>query len=300
MTWPPSPPSSPLSEIRWRVRTGAAVRHFSHGLVVQGRRPGILDLSVCMLTGAGSLGLLPLPSQRIQGADDSAQASSTLTRGRMGGLDLLGPLAAACTSEGIRRDTGIVSWLYWPNLVTIDGRLVATTSVSASSSSSSPSSSGSEQKEEQGGGGYRLVFKVSVNCFGGEPNRPSPLGTAATTALAPALPSTSIREELGVEIDMRLLRDKILHALTWYQAEWERGMYRKLVDRIQPTIPWLGRKVRVETTRSQDFLVGRAERLDDTGSLVLAGVERRWGGSSDHGPTETLSPGDVELVRVAD
>jgi biotin-(acetyl-CoA carboxylase) ligase len=118
-------------------------------------------------------------------------------------------------------------------------------------------------------------------------------------AAAPALTPTSIREELGVEIDMRLLRDKILHALTWYQAEWERGMYRKLVERIQPTIPWLGRKVRVET-RSHDVLVGRAERLDDTGSLVLAGVERPRRDLGDNGPTETLSPGDVELVRVAD
>jgi hypothetical protein len=262
-----------------------------------------------MLTGGGrgSPGPLPLPSQGAQGSADGAQASSTTTpaRGLVGGLSLLVPLVAACTSEGIRRDTGIVSWLYWPNLVTIDGRLVATTSVSASSQASSSSSgSGQQQKEGEGKGEhgrYELVFKVSVNCFGGEPHRPSPLAT--TAAAARALPSTSILDALGVEIDMRLLRDKILHALTWYQAEWERGMHRKLVDRIQPTIPWLGRKVRVETTGSHDVLVGRAERLDDTGSLVLAGVERRWGRSSDHDDedqTETLSPGDVELVRVAD
>ena len=89
--------------VDWRVRRGSAVQELlCTGLVVQGEGPGMLDLSVCRLASGRSLE----------------------------GFGLLGPLAAACTSEGIRRDTGIVSWLHWPNLVTIDGRVVAKTSLS--------------------------------------------------------------------------------------------------------------------------------------------------------------------------
>ena len=69
----------------WRVREGGSDLRFSDRLVVQGRRAGVLDLSVCLLA-------------------DVKEAP-----GRFG---LLRPLVAASTSEGIRRDTGIVSWLH--------------------------------------------------------------------------------------------------------------------------------------------------------------------------------------------
>lgn len=182
---------------------------------------------------------------------------------------LLGPLAAACASEGIRRDTGIVSWLHWPNLVTIDGRVVAKTSFSVST----PPGSGTKA---------HIVFGVSVNCFARGP-----------TSFPSGLPSTSILEALGVEIDLDLLRDKILHALNWYLAEWERGMSKKLVERIQPTIAWLGHDVEVRTAAGR-VLEGRARGLDDSGSLVL---EERVGKGSRR--TRALTPEAVELVRLA-
>ena len=204
----------------WRVRRRSAVRRFSDRLVVQGRRAGLLDLSVCLLA---------------------------TSQGDPRRLGLLGTLAAACTSEGIRRDTGIISWLHWPYLVTIDGRVVATTSRSLAA--------------PQGPDGKaKVVLRICVNCSAGSPGEfPS------------ALPSTSILEALGVEIDVDLLRDKVLHALDWYFAEWERGMHRKLVERIEPTISWLGGDVNVRTTDAK-VIVGRAKGLDDEGSLLL---ERR-------------------------
>jgi biotin-(acetyl-CoA carboxylase) ligase len=199
----------------WRVRKGSGLRSFSDGLVIQGRRRGVLDLSVCRLATGGS----------------APEA-----------LQLLRPLAAACTSEGIRRDTGVVSWLYWPNLVTVDGRVVATTSVSVSPLP------GSEAK--------RVVFGVSVSCSRTEP------------AFSPQLPATSILGVLGARIDPDLLRDKVLHALDWYFAEWERGMHRKLARRMEPTVAWLGHDVEVRTADAK-VLKGRADGLDDQGSLLL-------------------------------
>jgi biotin-(acetyl-CoA carboxylase) ligase len=230
-----------LVDSDWRVRRRSGIRRFSEGLVVQGGRPGVLDLTACRCT--------------------SARASPE-------GLHLLGLLAAACTSEGIRRDTGIVSWLHWPNLVTIEGRAVAKTSLSVSSP---PESDGKAQ----------IVFGISVSCF-----------ADAATAFPSGLPTTSILDVLGVEIDVDLLRDKILHALSWYYAEWERGMHRKLVDRMQPTIAWLGHEVEVRMADAK-VLKGMAVGLDESGSLLL---EQR--GKRGSKKTRTVPPEGVELVRA--
>jgi len=214
-------------------------------LVVQGRRAGLLELSVCLLA-------------------DRQEAS--------GGLGLLRALVAASTSEGIRRDTGIISWLHWPDLVTIDGRVVATTRLSPA-------------PRPESGRKTIVVARISVNCFAPRSGEFSSL----------ALPSTSIRNALGVEIDVDLLRDKVLHALNWYHAEWERGMRRKLVERIRPTIAWLGRDVEVKMADGR-ALKGRAAGLDDEGSLLLE--QKNRGGRST---SLKIRPENVNLVRaVAD
>jgi BirA family transcriptional regulator, biotin operon repressor / biotin---[acetyl-CoA-carboxylase] ligase len=206
-----------LADFHWRVRRASASGRFSDGLVVQGGTSGLLHLWACR----ASASQVPPPD-----------------------FALLGPLAAACASEGVRRDTGIISWLHWPNLVTIDGRVVARTSLSLTQ----PTEPGSK---------VGVVFGVLVNCFGKRP-----------ASFPRELPATSILGALGVEIDVDLLRDKVLHALDWYFAEWERGMHGKLVERMEPTISWLGSDVRVRTTDGK-VLTGKAVGLDDRGSLLL-------------------------------
>lgn len=175
----------------------------------------------------------------------------------------LEPVVAACVSEGIRRDTGIISWLHWPDLVTIGGRAVAASSVSAC---------------EQARGDLGLIFSISVDCFSG-----SPLNSSG------GLPSTSIRDSLGVEVDLGLLRQKILHAVDWYYAEWEAGRLERLVQRIAPTVSWLGGEVEVRLAGGA-VLHGTASGLDGRGSLLLK-VQDRAGGR-----VVILRPKDVELV----
>jgi biotin-(acetyl-CoA carboxylase) ligase len=234
--------------VDWRVRKGPGVRSFSEGLVVQGRRRGVLDLSACLLAGE--------------------QASPAA-------LGLLGPLVAASTSEGIRKDTGIVSWLYWPNLVTIDDRVVAKTRTLLS-----PAPPGSDGGDARGA--TQILVEISVDCFASSSAFPSF-----------ALPSTSILEVLGVEIDVDLLRDKVLHALEWYHAEWERGMHQKLAERMRPTVAWFGRSVEV-TMAGRPPLRGEAKGLDDVGSLLL----EQHGGKGRRPRTIAVRPEGVELVRV--
>lgn len=228
-----------MAEFLWRVRRGSALTHFSDGLVVQGGPRGLLFLSACRTAGR------------------------SVSPGAFG---LLGPLAAACASEGIRRDTGIISWLHWPDLVTIDGRVVSKTSLSVTPLAEP------DQKAQ-------VVFGVTVNCFASRP-----------TSFPSVLPASSILDALGVEIDLNLLRDKILHALDWYFAEWERGVHRKLVDRIRPTIAWLGHDVEVRMADSR-VLKGTAEGLDDEGALLLA---QRAGRESKK--TVALPPESVAFV----
>ncbi len=184
-------------------------------------------------------------------------------------LGLLVPLVAACASEGIRRDTGVVSWLHWPNLVTFEGRALAEASLSVS-------------PPRKQGGDLELVFGISVNCFAdiqhGPPSK---------------LRETSILQVLGVEVDPGMLRDRILQALDWYYAEWERGAYQKLVERMRPTVAWLGRDVEVRGSEGR-VLRGRALGLDERGSLLLdprRGVAKR--------SALALRPESVELVREA-
>ena len=228
--------------VDWRVRKGPAPRRFSDGLVVQGARRGFLDLS-----------------------------ASRLARGHasLEALGFLRPLAAACASEGIRRDTGIISWLYWPDLVTIDGRVVAKSTLSLAPSDGQ-------------GGSTQVTMALSVNCSS---KKPEPFPSVQ-------LQSTSILEALGVGVDLDLLRDKTLHALNWYYAEWERGMNLKLAARIRPTIVWLGRDVEVRIAGGR-VLRGNAKGLDDQGSLLL---ERREG--RGRGRTTAIRPDNVEFVKA--
>lgn len=185
-------------------------------------------------------------------------------------MGLLTPVAAASASEGIRRDTGAVSWFHWPNLVTLGGRVVARTSLSIG-------------EPRSPGRGLRLTFRVSVNCSADVPaDSDSELG------------ETSIRDVLGVEIDRDMLRDKVLHALDWYYAEWQRGAHQKLADRIEPTIPWLGREVEVATVGGE-VLRGTARGLDRSGSLLLEEGVRRGAAR-----TRALSPHGVRLVLEAE
>jgi len=231
-----------LTRIAWH-----ASKHFKFGLasnfmVIQHEQvPGRLDLAVCTVPA------VPLSLRNVR---------------------LLGPVSAACASEGIRRDTGIISWLHWPNLVTIDGLVVAKTSLSWA---------GPPESE----GRARVMFGISVNCF-----------ADVLTAFPTGLPATSILEALRVEIDVDLLRDKILHALDWYYAEWERGMHLKLVERMQPTIAWLGLVVEVSTSDGQ-VLRGRAKGLDELGSLLLEQLDGRA-----RQKTRTIPADTVELVRA--
>jgi biotin-(acetyl-CoA carboxylase) ligase len=135
-------------------------------------------------------------------------------------------------SEGIRKDTGIISWIRWPNVVSIEGRTVASCYASKVSSK-----------------GNLVHFELAVN-----------------TSRRPAEGQVSLSDLLGVEVEHELLLEKILDSLSWMHSGWTKDMHPQILKRIKSMTETLGSRVSVgEGARLQ---VGVAVDIDDLGRLV--------------------------------
>lgn len=147
---------------------------------------------------------------------------------------LLGLFAAFSASEGIRKDTGIISWVHWPSTVTIEGKRVASTSAAVTKSSGSTWTA--------------LDFQVNLlhNELAG---------------------STSLYDELGVEVDRTLLLDKILESLSWMHFGWSTGTHPHILRRVTSMTETLGSKVSVQKAGRRAS--GSAVEIDSLGGLVV-------------------------------
>ena len=143
-------------------------------------------------------------------------------------------VAAFSASEGIRKDTGIISWVEWPGKVTIDGRTVGESSASV---------------EERGDGKQKLAkmsFRVNL------------LHTNQRD-------STSLYDCLGVEVDRELLLEKILESLSWMQFGWANGMHSQLLRRVRSMTETIGRNVSVRVNQGREQ--GKVVEVDQFGRL---------------------------------
>ncbi len=113
-------------------------------------------------------------------------------------LPLLAPVATFCASEGIRKDTGIITWIRWPAEVVTAAKVVATTSIALSGTDADWAV---------------LTFCVNLR-------RVQRAG------------STSLEELLGVAVDSDMLMSKILDSLTWMHSGWVKEMYPQLLTRV--------------------------------------------------------------------
>jgi biotin-(acetyl-CoA carboxylase) ligase len=146
----------------------------------------------------------------------------------------LGLVAAFSASEGIRKDTGVISWVRWPNSVAIEGKNVATTSA----------------RVTRGKESTRVVLDFTVNV-----SRPTNEGT------------TSLLEVIGVEVDRKILLDKILESLAWMHAGWVNGMHPQVLRRVKSMTETLGSVVSV--SRDGERVAGLATDIDAKGRLVV-------------------------------
>lgn len=156
---------------------------------------------------------------------------------------VLGLVAAFSASEGIRKDTGIISWVEWPDMVTIGGKVVGRTSARVRDAPKSGA---------EGDGATRVAeITISVNL--------SPSKERAG--------ETSLLECIGVEVDSTMLLEKILDSLSWMQFGWINGMHDRLLGRVGSMTETLGRTITVRTSEDGSRVEGVALGLDARGRL---------------------------------
>jgi biotin-(acetyl-CoA carboxylase) ligase len=154
---------------------------------------------------------------------------------------LLGLVAAFSASEGIRKDTGIISWVHWPNVVAIDGKIVATTAAAVTSVADVR--------------WVQLDFRVHLSNDD-------------------LKDSTSLSRLLGVELDANLLFEKVLESLSWMHFGWANGMQAQIIRRVKSMTETIGTDVSAQ--KGGKRVAGSAADIDPLGRLVvrLAGGEK--------------------------
>ncbi len=144
---------------------------------------------------------------------------------------LLGLIAAFSVSEGVRKDTGIISWVRWPNLVTIDGKTVGATSASVTRTGDR--------------GRADLVFSVNISA-------------------AEGVGETSLLDEIGVDVDRDLLMEKVLESLSWMQAGWSNDMHYQILRRVRSMTETIGSAVVLKSGAR-----GVVKEMDAKGRLIV-------------------------------
>ena len=150
--------------------------------------------------------------------------------------ELLRLIIAFSTSEGIRKDTGVITWLRWPDRVVVGRRVVATTSTTGSSATHP-----------------RWVVLTSN------------IRTGRTDGGDDG--STSLLDVLGVEVDPGLLVERVLESLSLMYYGWTRGMNDHIVARYRSMLDTIGRRVQIDDHERLRF--GSARDVDEAGNLIV-------------------------------
>jgi biotin-(acetyl-CoA carboxylase) ligase len=184
------------------------------------------------------LALLGEPEGTVVAQKDTNAAivefSTILRPGPSSQVGLLRMVTAFCTSEGIRKDTGIITWIRWPDTVIAGSAVIATTDVVF------------EPRSDPGW----AVLTARIN------NGAVKEGGA-----------TSLYDVLGTKVDDQLLMEKVLESLAWMYYGFSRGMHPHIMKRVRSMVETVGR--RVEITRDGRSVEGIVKDVDDEGRLVV-------------------------------
>jgi BirA family biotin operon repressor/biotin-[acetyl-CoA-carboxylase] ligase len=184
-----------------------------------------------MAAGGAQEGTVIQGGMPIQGA----LRLSVVLRPRSGlQLGLLALIATFCASEGIRKDTGIITWIRWPDEIVAGAEVVATTSMVPGGAEDAPWAV--------------LNFRI---------NRGHPLTPG----------QTSLDDLLGVSVDQDMLVAKILDSLSWMHSGWVKEMYPQILARITSMLENVG--ARVVVSHDGKAVPGIARGVDEKGRLIV-------------------------------
>jgi biotin-(acetyl-CoA carboxylase) ligase len=167
--------------------------------------------------------------------------ASAVVRTRGMSVLALSLITAFSVSEGIRKDTGIISWVRWPDRVVIGAATVGR---------------GGASLVSQGRGGRsigeRAILEMSVNRLR------SRMSSAAVT---------SLEKELGAKVDEQMLLGKMLESLSWMHFGWTNGMQEHVMKRVSAMTETIGTKVSFVLDGKR--LSGLATEVDPSGRLLV-------------------------------
>jgi biotin-(acetyl-CoA carboxylase) ligase len=150
--------------------------------------------------------------------------------------ELLRLIIPFSTSEGIRKDTGIITWLKWPGRVLAGRKTIATTSTVV------------------GPGSYPQWVVLSASIL-----------TGPVVAHDPD--KISLLDLLGVEVEPDLLLEKVLESLSWMYHGWTRGMNDHIMSRYGSMLDTIGRQVQISDHGSR--AEGIVKGIDAMGNLEV-------------------------------
>jgi BirA family transcriptional regulator, biotin operon repressor / biotin---[acetyl-CoA-carboxylase] ligase len=161
-------------------------------------------------------------------------------------MQLIPMIAALAVVAGIREETGVDSWIRWPNDIVIDRKKVAGTIA---------------EVDYRGARFSHIVLGVGVNC-NFLPEKLESFSPDSTTLLA----------VLGKRVRIGQLRKRILDSLGPLYYAWDaEDDDTLLANRLAERLGTLGKRVTFETIEGKT-MSGRAERLRSDGSLIVKGA----------------------------
>lgn len=179
--------------------------------------------------------------------------------GEYQGLPLIAGLA---TATAIAETVGLECQIKWPNDVLLSQRKLA----------------GILCQAEPGLVNPAIVIGIGIN------------GNFNARSLGPNLrqPPTSLLDELGQAVDLRLLRDALLKQLELRLAEYERNGIGAYVAEIRERLAWLGENVQCTDSAGHVLASGKLTGVDELGRVF---IETKSG-------MESLAIGELRLARV--
>ena len=200
------------------------------------RKKTRLDPLALALEMASSSGGAP-EGTVIQGSASSSSvlSFSVILRPQPGSqVQILPIIATFCASEGIRKDTGIITWIRWPDEVVAGEDVVAVTDLTPDGPADAP----------------RAILSFRIN-----------LGHVRRAG------STSLRDLLGVDVDPDMLVAKVIDSLSWMHSGWVKGMYPQILPRIASMLENAGGRVLVDHDGTAE--TGLVRGVDETGRLIV-------------------------------
>jgi biotin-(acetyl-CoA carboxylase) ligase len=149
-------------------------------------------------------------------------------------VQILPLIATFCASEGIRKDTGIITWIRWPDEVVAGEDVVAVTDLTLDGPADA----------------QRAILSFRINR--GHVRRAG---------------STSLRDLLGVDVDPDMLVAKVIDSLSWMHSGWVKEMYPQILPRITSMLENAGGRVLVD--HDGTAATGVVRGVDETGRLIV-------------------------------